>query len=116
MITNKPITIYHKEIDSTTKLESYKKIIYQHCWVYEKKKVSTNQGSINLDNLTVRVPYHVNRNANISDFNLNDIIIVGELNFDIEKPSDLSRYKRYTITNITNNTFGSEKHIHIGAN
>ena len=37
----------------------------------------------------------------------------GSLPIDIETQQDLSAYKTYNITNISNNNFGYNPHIHI---
>ena len=115
MIYNNSITIYHKEndLDTLTHLEKWKRYNYDKVWFFKKIKARINEGYTNANNVQVRIPYDENKNLNINDFAVGDIIVEGKIDLNIETQEDLSNYEIFNITGITNNNFGQEKHIHL---
>ena len=109
MLVNGKITIYHKDLDTTTRKEIWTKKIY-NAWNFGGNGAGLNKGYADANNISIRIPYDCNENANISDFAIGDIIYIGE-GIDIESQNDLDGI--YNITSIVNNLYGPNKHIHI---
>lgn len=114
MITNSELTVYHKTLDETTRLEKWERYNYSKVWWFGGKGSSLNKGYENANDVQIRIPYDENENANISHFAIGDILVQGNINKDIKTQNDLSEYLIYNITSLTNDTFGSSPHIHIG--
>ncbi len=114
MITNKKITIYHMSgLDVSTHLEKWTRKNYT-AWYFGGKGARINKGYDNANDVEVRIPYNLNKDLNINDFSIGDIIVQGTLDIDIETQEDLSNYDIYNITSINNNDFGNNQHIHLG--
>lgn len=113
MITNTDITVYHKTLNEETRLEEWKRYYYQKVWLFGTKNSTQNNGYQASNNAEIRIPYNSNQNADISHFSVGDILYKGNVKKQITSQSDVS--DAYTITSISNNTFGTEQHIHIGA-
>lgn len=109
MITNAPITIYHK---IRGRVESYERYNYLNVWVFGGHGASINEGLIDKDDLNVRISYKDNV-VDSKNIAIGDIIVIGTLDTDITSESQLDDY--YTITSIKDNQFGGTPHIHIGA-
>lgn len=112
MVTNTDLTVFHKEIDSETRLETWIKYYYPNVWWFEKKGTSLNAGYVSKNDVQIRIPYKLNENADVSNFRIGDILYKGRYEKTIEKQSDVPN--AYNITSITDNQFGNETHIHIG--
>lgn len=113
MRTNSDLTVYHKVFDETERLEKWKKYYYKKVWYFGGKGSSVNRGYENANDVNVRIPYDLNKNLNIENFSIGDIIVKGK-HSDITKQQDLIDYDIYNITSINDNNFGSGKHIHLG--
>lgn len=111
MITNEGLTIYHKELNTTTRLETYTKYTYSKVWMFGVIGSVLNEGINQSNNIDIRIPYHQNT-IDLLTIALGDIVVKGTNNPDITKPSDLPEY--YTIVSIKDNNFGTEPHIHLG--
>ena len=114
MITNSTITVYHKSLDNTTKLEKWTKYNYYHVWFFGNKSASMNKGYDNANNVEIRIPFNMNSNLNIENFSIGDIVVKGTLDINITTQQDLNNYLVYNITSINNNNFGNNPHIHLG--
>lgn len=116
MITNGSVTIFHKGIDETTRLETWTKYDYKDTWFFGGRGAGINKGYDNANDFNCRLPYDSNDNLNIGNFAIGDIVVQGTLpyNFEIETQQDLKDYQVYNITSITDNNFGHNPHIHIG--
>jgi len=112
MITNTDITIYHKGIDETTRLETWTRFYYKDCWWFGQDGSVIRDGYQVNNRVAVRIPYETNENLNISNFSVGDIICMGNVKIAIEQQSDVDG--AYNITSITNSTFGNNPHIHLG--
>ena len=112
MIVNNSLTLYHKTIDSSTKLEVYERYFYEKIWWFGGQGVSLNKGLQNVNNVIIRIPYDL-IDIDVSNISVGDILVKGRVDLDIEEQSDLKDYEVYIITSINNNTFGSTPHVHI---
>lgn len=109
MITNSSLTIYHKEIDSSTKLETWKRLNYDEVWFFGGHGASLNKGYENANDVQIRIPHPIK-----VEFSIGDILVKGRVLIDIQKQSDLIGYEVYNITSINDNNFGRTPHVHIG--
>lgn len=114
MLINGAVTIYHKVYDELLRIEKWKRYNYSNAWIFNKENVTINQGFTNANTIEVRIWYDINKNLNIKNFSMGDIIVKGQITKDIETQQDLSDYKIYNITSITDNIFGGATHIHLG--
>lgn len=119
MLVNSSLTVYHKGYDEKKRVETWNRYNYGKkdaptVWFYGGKGTSNNKGYENANDVQIRIPYDINQNLDVSNFKIGDILVQGELNFDINTTNDLKDYEIYNITSISNNTFGNNKHIYIG--
>ncbi len=119
MVVNSSLTVFHKEFDKINRVEIWIRSNYgskdnPKVWLNGGKGSFINKGYENANDIQIRIPYDINPKLDIDNFKLGDIIIQGKLDFDIKSPKDLSDYETYSITSVSNNTFGNNKHIHIG--
>lgn len=112
MIVNGELTVYHKVLENH--IEKWVRYNYDKIWWFGGKGANINEGYENANDVNIRIWYELNQNIDINNFAIGDIVVKGILTEDIEKQQDLSKYETYNITSITNNTFGSSKHIHLG--
>ena len=112
MTTNSSVTIFHKIIDTTTKLEKWERTFYPNVWFFGGKGAKIDVGYDNANDVNVRIPY--TENPDISKMAIGDIIVKGKVAFDIDAQQDLKGYETYNVTLIKNNTFGGTPHIHLG--
>ena len=113
MICNSKVTIYHKGLDTTTRLEKWTRYNYDNVWFFGGKGAGINKGYDNANDVQVRIPYDTNE-VNINDLAIGDIIVEGKLTTNITTQQDLSNYLVYNITSINDNKFGNNPHIHLG--
>ena len=114
MKTNSSLTIYHSSVDYTTHLEKWIRYNYDNVWFFGGKGASINKGYDNANDVEIRLPYDENKNLDINNFAIGDIIVQGTLTTEITTQQDLSNYLIYNITSINNNNFGNNPHIHLG--
>lgn len=115
MITNKSITVYHKNgLDVSTRLEKWRRFNYSNVWFFGGKGAGINKGYENANDVQIRIPFDLYSNLDIANFSIGDIVVEGTLNTEIETQQDLKDYNVYNITSINNNNFGNNPHIHIG--
>ena len=110
MITNKEITIYHKGLDETTKLETWTKEYISSAWVFATKIAKTDKGYSNSNKVEVRIPMPFVIDTSL--YKIGDIIALGKQE-DITKQSDLVGKEFWNITSININDFGTRPHIHL---
>lgn len=115
MLKNSKLTIYHQDgLDLATHFEKWARYNYDNVWFFGGKGASINKGYDNANDVEIRIPYNENEGLDASKFSVGDIIVKGELDFDIQTQEDLKDYLIYNITSIKNNDFGMTPHIHIG--
>ncbi len=71
MISNaKTITICHKGVDPTTRLETWTKHYYTDCWWFDVNGSAVRDGYEYNNRVEVRIPYNKNKNAQITDISI----------------------------------------------
>lgn len=113
MITNASLTIYHKYLDTQTKLEKWERQNIENVWFFGGKGASINKGYENANNVDVRIPFDKN-DVDITKISIGDILVKGNIEVDIVTQQDLKEYEVFNITSINNNDFGNNPHLHIG--
>lgn len=119
MLVNSSLTIFHKDFDEEKRIEKWIRFNYGDdntptVWWYGGKGASLNEGFENANDIRIRIPYDLNENLDISNFKIGDIIVKGCIKNDIQTQQDLINYETFNIMSITNNIFGSDKHIRLG--
>ena len=114
MLVNSDMTLYHKVLDTKTRLEKWERYYIEKVWWYGGKGANTQTGYENANDVQIRIPYDMNENLNIANFNIGDIVCKGNIEKTITSQSDLNGEEYYNITAINNNTFGNNQHIHLG--
>lgn len=114
MITNANITVYHKNLDTITHLETWERKNYV-VWAFINEKANISEGFQPSNNGEIRIPYDENE-INVENFAKGDFVIVEKLEKDIKSISELKEYKKYVITSFTDNKFGNNPHLHLGVN
>ena len=114
MLTNSSVTIYHKELDASTRLEKWTRYNYNKAWFYYSEGASVNEGYDNANRFSCRLPYGDNASLNVGNFAIGDIVVKGTLDINIETQQDVSGYEMFNITSISDNNFGYNPHIHLG--
>ena len=114
MLVNNSLTLYHKDVNKATKLETWSRYNYNKVWFFGGKGAGLRKGYQDANDVEIRIPYDENNNLSFSNFAIGDIIVEGTLNTDITAQTDLSNYQIYNITSLNDNKFGINKHIHIG--
>lgn len=114
MICNNSLTIYHKGLDTTTRLETWTRYNYDNVWFFGGKGAGLNKGYENANDFDCRIWYSKNPQLDVGNFSIGDIVVAGTLTQDIETQQDLSSYQVYNIRSINDNNFGNNQHIHLG--
>lgn len=114
MLVNSNLTVYHKTFDEENRLEKWIRFNYEKVWFHGGKGASIHKGYENANDVDIRIPYDLNQNLNLDNFKIGDLLVPNSLELDIKTTSDLKKYEFYSITSITNNTYGPNKHIHLG--
>ena len=114
MLVNSDMTLYHKVLDTETRLEKWERYYIEKVWWYGGKGANTQTGYENANDVQIRIPYEMNENLNIANFNIGDIVCKGNIGKTITSQSELNGVEFYNITAISNNTFGNNQHIHLG--
>lgn len=114
MLVNSDMTLYHKVLDTETRLEKWERYYIEKVWWYGGKGANTQTGYENANDVQIRIPYENNENLNIADFSIGDIVCKGNIEKSITSQSELNDVEFYNITAISNNTFGNNQHIHLG--
>lgn len=111
MITNQSLTVYHKTLDNETRLEKWERSNFKNIWWFGSKGATINQGYSNANEVNVRIPYA--ENPDINKIAIGDILVKGNVNFNILTQQDLVGYDVYNVTSINDNNFGNNPHLHI---
>ena len=114
MITNNSLTVYHKILDEETRLEKWIRFNYDNVWIFGGKGAGINKGYENANDVQIRIPYDVNKDLSINNFDIGDILLPGSSLEDIETQEDLQGKIFYNITSMNDNNYGLNKHIHLG--
>lgn len=114
MLVNSELTLYHKILNTETRKEQWIRYSYDNVWFYGGKGAGINKGYENANDVSIRIPYDLNKNLNFNNFAIGDIVVKGNISLEIETQQDLLGYEYYNITSLVNNTYGINKHINIG--
>lgn len=112
MLTNTDITIYHKYLNTATKLEEYKRQYFKKCWAFRSEETNVDKGYEKSNHIEIRIPCKENENWESAEIDIGDIIYVGKGPYGVSKQKDLP--ETYNVTKAVVNTFGNNTHIHIG--
>lgn len=106
MLTNTDITIYNREYDPETRLDSWKRVYVPEAWWYKNEKASiTTDGLKSADVYTIRIP-----DTSIT-LKKDDYIVKGNCNVAMETVKDLDGLEKTRVTSVNYNTFGGNPHI-----
>lgn len=116
MITNSSMTLYHKRLNSSTRLDEWDRYPIENVMWQGGKGASINKGYDKSNDIKVFIPYDTNEGLEKVPFSIGDIIVKGNVEDKILKQSDL-KVDNYNITTLINNDYGSDdmKHIQLGA-
>lgn len=106
MLTNTDITIYNREYDPETRLDSWRRVYVPEAWWYKNEKASiTTDGLKSADVYTIRIP-----DTSIT-LKKDDYIVKGNCNVAMETVKDLDGLEKTRVTSVNYNTFGGNPHI-----
>lgn len=106
MLTNTDITIYNREYDSETRLDSWRRVYVPEAWWYKNEKASiTTDGLKSADVYTIRIP-----DTSIV-LKKDDYVVRGNCCVDMRTVKDLEGLEKARITSVNYNTFGGNPHI-----
>ena len=114
MLVNGGLTIYHKGVNETTKMETWTRYNYKSTWFHGGRGAGLRKGYQDANDVEIRIWYDLNDNLDFKNFAIGDIIVQGLLDKDITKQTELKDYQIYNITSMNDNTFGINQHVHIG--
>ena len=116
MITNSSMTLYHKRLNSSTRLDEWDRYPIENVMWQGGKGASINKGYDKANDIKAFIPYDTNEGLEKVPFSIGDIIVKGNVEDKILKQSDL-KVDNYNITTLINNDYGSDdmKHIQLGA-
>lgn len=108
MITNTDVTIYHREYDPKTRLDSWVRVHVPEAWWYKNEKSSiTTEGLKQADVYTIRIP-----DTSVV-LKKDDYVVKGNCDVAMETVKDLDGFERTKITSVNYNTFGGNPHIKV---
>lgn len=106
MLTNTDITIYNREYDPETRLDSWRRAYVPEAWWYKNEKASiTTDGLKSVDVYTIRIP-----DTSIV-LKKDDYVVRGNCCVDMRTVKDLEGLEKARITSVNYNTFGGNPHI-----
>ena len=106
MLTNTDITIYNREYDPETRLDSWRRVYVPEAWWYKNEKASiTTDGLKSADVYTIRIP-----DTRIA-LKKDDYIVKGNCTVTMQTVKDLDGFEKTRITSVNYNTFGDSPHI-----
>lgn len=106
MLTNTDITIYNREYDPETRLDSWRRVYVPEAWWYKNEKASiTTDGLKSADVYTIRIP-----DTSIV-LKKDDYVVRGNCCVDMRTVKDLEGLEKARITSVNYNTFGGNPHI-----
>ena len=106
MLTNTDITIYNREYDPATRLDTWTRVYVPEAWWYKNEKSSiTTDGLKQADVYTIRIP-----DTSIV-LKKDDYIVKGKCDVEMQTVKDLDGFEKTRITSVNYNTFGDNPHI-----
>lgn len=116
MRTNSSLTLYHKRLNSKTRIDEWDRYEIKNVMWQGGQGASLNKGYEQANDISVFIPYNQNEELSDIPFAIGDIIVQGITNKKIKKQSDLT-VENYNITTLIDNNYGSPsmQHLQIGA-
>lgn len=116
METNTSLTIYHKRLNTNTRIDEWDIYHIDNAMWQGGKGASINKGYEKANDISIWIPYDKNSNLINTQISIGDIVVKGNIDDAIAKQSDLS-VDNYNITTLINNEYGDYdmQHIFIGA-
>lgn len=109
MLTNASATLYRRIFDPKTRLDKWERVFIPAVWWFRSESSSVDsEGMHRADNITVRIP---DMSVRIKK---EDVLVKGECNVEIEKPSDLHEVEAIKVMAVNYNNFGDTPHIKVG--
>lgn len=106
MLTNTDITIYNREYDPSSRLDTWKRTYVPAAWWFKQEQSSiTTEGLRIADSYTIRIP-----DTSIV-LKKDDYVVKGNCDVVMETVKDLDGLEKTKITSVNYNTFGSNPHI-----
>lgn len=106
MLTNTDITIYHREYDPSSGLDTWSRAYVPAAWWFKNEKSSvTTEGLKRADVYTIRLP-----DTSII-LKKDDYIVKGNCEVVMETVKDLEGFEKTRVTSVNYNTFGDNPHI-----
>lgn len=106
------ISIYHKFLDTETRLEKYETLYIPHCWYFIKQGSVIEDGIVKTDSVDVRIPLEYLNKNQIEKIAIGDLIKIGKPEKSILTKSEI-KGNTFNISSITNNNFGKNAHLHL---
>lgn len=132
MLTNATITIYNRKPGNKSTFDSWHRTVIRDVWAYVDHKASVGDSGLNSAEVyKIRIPTDVEnaeqylppeeyvKKDNPGDYwtiQVDDHIVLGECNKEIEKPADLKdvRLRHCKVLSWSDNRFGGLSHWRIG--
>ena len=106
MLTNTDITIYNREYDPESRIDTWNRVYVPAAWWYKNEKASiTTEGLKSADVYTIRIP-----DTSIV-LKKDDYIVKGNCSVAMETVKDLDGLEKTKVTSVNYNTFGGNPHI-----
>lgn len=106
MLTNTDITIYNREYNTDTRLDTWKKVYVPEVWWFKKEQSSIGkEGRNNADVYTIRIP------GTGIKLKKDDYVVKGRCNVNMQTVKDLEGLEKTRITSVNYNTFGGNPHV-----
>lgn len=106
MLTNTDITIYNREYDTQSRLDTWTRVYISEAWWFKNEKSSiTTDGLKQADVFTIRIP-----DTSIV-LKKDDYIVKGKCDIQMKTVKDLDGLEKARISSVNYNTFGGNPHI-----
>lgn len=108
MLTNTDITIYNREHDLSSRLDTWKRIYVPEAWWFKKEKSTvTTDGLKTADVYTVRIP------GTKVEVKKDDYIVKGNCHISMQTAKDLDMCEKMRVTSVNYNMSGDSQHIKV---
>lgn len=109
MLTNAGATLYRRIYEPQMRLDTWQREFIPAVWWFRSESSSVDaEGLHRADTVTVRIP-----DTSIQ-IKKEDILVKGECDVEIQKPSDLEGYEVIKVMAVNYNSFGDTPHIKVG--
>lgn len=106
MLTNTDITIFNREYDPVSRLDTWKRVYVSEAWWFKNEQSSiTSDGRKSKDVYTIRIQDTSIKLAK------DDYVVKGNCEIEMQTVKDLEGEDKTRITSVNYNTFGGNPHI-----